>query len=480
MSWRLYSGDSGEIPLPMTAFGEISVAQPTSVTQVSATYGLLDNVMQIAALGASTSVDGNMFVAESGASTDGLAVINTTRQLNYKAGQGALVRLTALFENSSGGNDALAGLLTAENRLAFGYRNNEFGILHAHDGIAESQSLTITTPASGSENSTVTVNGVIYSVPITAGTVEHNAYEIAVYLELNDLLHKLESVGDTVFCTSLRDGPEPDFDFTSSTAVAAWSRDAEGFLIINEWTPQNLWNRDTMPNLDVTKGNVYQIQFQYLGFGAIRFYVEDSRTGIFVLVHVIEYANKNTTPSVSNPSFRIGWSSQNKGVAESVIIRGASAAAFNEGDPTQTDDTRGFDVDSGPIGLTETSILAIRNPYTFTSRINRVEVSLLLMSIATDSTKRAKFTIRKNPVITGDLVFSNLDDESPIQVAIDNSSVSGGKKMMSFVITKESSQVIDLTDKLLLLPTETLVISAEVSGGTTSEMAVSVSWREDF
>lgn len=463
-----------------TAFGELSVAQPTSVTQITATYGLLDTTRPIVGPGSSATTEDNLFVAQSGTNPFGVVSLHSTRQLSYKAGQGGLVRITGLFDNSSSGNRCLAGLLTAENRMGFGYNNNEFGILLAHDGVAESQTLTITTAATGSENATITVNGIPFTVPITAGSVEHNAYEIALYLEANDPLHDFESVMSKVVCTGVLDGPEGAYSFSSGTAVAAWNQGFAGVYITDEWTPRAQWNRNTCDWLDVTKGNVYQIQFQYLGFGAIRFFIEDPESGCFILVHIIEYANKHLTPSVSNPSFRIGWASQNLGVGENVIVRGGSAAAFVEGDPTQSDDTRGIEVDATGIGTNETTILAIRNPYTFASRINRVEISILLMSLGTDTTKRAKFTVRKNPTITGDFIFSEVAPASPVQVAKDNNPVVGGKIMFSFVMTKEGIPPIDLTDKLLLLPRDIIVISASVSSGSASEMSASLNWREDF
>lgn len=39
--------------------------------------------------------------------------------------------------------------------------------------------------ASGSENATIILNDVEYTVPLTTGTTAHNAYEIATYLTAN-------------------------------------------------------------------------------------------------------------------------------------------------------------------------------------------------------------------------------------------------------------------------------------------------------
>ena len=44
-----------------------------------------------------------------------------------------------------------------------------------------------------------------------------------------------------------------------------------------------------------TNGNVYQITYTYLGFGNVFFYIISNITGLFILVHVFQYANTNTT-----------------------------------------------------------------------------------------------------------------------------------------------------------------------------------------
>ena len=63
----------------------------------------------------------------------------------------------------------------------------------------------------------------------------------------------------------------------------------------SDFIAQADWNRDTFESLDPQKGNVYEIKYQYLGFGNIDFYVEGNNG--FVLVHRLEYVNKNILPS---------------------------------------------------------------------------------------------------------------------------------------------------------------------------------------
>ena len=89
--------------LAKTAFGELKVESMSPITQVSAQYSLLRNVLTVtdnADTGTNSIVD-NKFTCDSGTSATGLASITTLRQLSYRAGQGAMARFTALFVRRS-------------------------------------------------------------------------------------------------------------------------------------------------------------------------------------------------------------------------------------------------------------------------------------------------------------------------------------------------------------------------------------------
>jgi hypothetical protein len=106
-----------------TAFGELKVESMTPITQISAQYGLLTNVLTVNDNGASgtTSIVDNKFTCDSGVASNGLASIITLRQLAYRAGQGAMARFTAVFSSGVANNTQAAGLITAENSFVFGF-----------------------------------------------------------------------------------------------------------------------------------------------------------------------------------------------------------------------------------------------------------------------------------------------------------------------------------------------------------------------
>lgn len=86
---------------------------------------------------------------------------------------------------------------------------------------------------------------------------------------------------------------------------------------VDHWAgnEQSNWNHDVCDgsnsannpsgfNLNKTLGNVFQIVYGYLGYGDIKFYVQNALTGLWILVHIIRYANSSVSVQSTNPSMR--------------------------------------------------------------------------------------------------------------------------------------------------------------------------------
>lgn len=477
--------------LSTTAFNDLKAESNTPITQISAEYGLLGQVLTVedSAASGGTAVIDNKFTAQTGVAASGLASILTLRQLSYKSGQGAVCRISALFSPGVVLNQQAAGLISAENVFAFGFIGVEFGIIHAHGGESESQELTVTTPSAGAENATVTVDGVGYTVPLTAGTVQHNAFEIANSLSSQVPNYRSTSNNDEVVAQARISGPQGAFAFSSGTAAAAWVQTVAGVNPTVDFIDQSDWNIDTRETgdvLDPEKGNVYQIQYQYLGFGGIKFYIEDSDTGSFVLVHIIRYANKNTTTSVTNPSFRVGWLTRNIGNTTNITISGGSAGAFIEGAIVRSTPPRAEGNDQLSVGTTLTNIIAFRNRIHFGGKVNRVEILPLLATLSTQSGKSAFFEIRADPIFSGgDLDFSYIDkDNSVMEIATDAVTVSGGRLIGSITVVAGSSEQLEFNTQseqtFASLPGQTFSIASRISSGAAADMQATGTWTEDI
>ncbi|MEE9119189.1 MAG: hypothetical protein V3U02_11450, partial [Calditrichia bacterium] len=443
--------------------------------------------------GTATVVD-NKFTSQSGTASDGVAAILSRRLLTYRSGQGALARFTALFSPGVANSRPLAGLITAENSFAFGCIGTEYGIIHTHNGASEYQELTITTPAGGSENATVTVDGIGYTVPLTSGTVQHNAFEVAESLTAQVPNYDFSSNNDQILAQAVLNNPGGSFAFSSATAVAAWSQITVGILPITDFTPQADWSEDTFlewrSDIDEAvfnpeKGNVYAIQLQYLGFGGIKLYIEDPNTADFTLVHIIKYANTSTIPIVTNPSFRIGWVARNFGNTTNLTVSGASASGFIEGDYVVNVPPRADDHDQISVGTTLTNIITFRNRLHFGGKRNRAELLPLILSVSTQANKSAFFQIIANPTFGGDMNFNYVDKAgSLMETAKDSVAISGGQLVGGATVVAGSSVPLEFNTrewhKFAALPGTIFCIAARVSSGPSADMQATATWVDDI
>jgi len=201
--------------LRTTAFGELHTEHKRPLAQISAEYGLLNNVITVIDAGSSgvASTISNNFVVDTGTNSDGLASILSAKQGRYRPGEGLLGMLSAVFTQGVPNSRQAAGLITSENSFVFGYIGDTFGIAHAHGGEPEVEELTLTSPAAGAENASVTIGSTLYTVPLTSGTLQHNAYEIATSLNTQVTNFDFSSNGVTVVAKSLLPQPFAGFLF---------------------------------------------------------------------------------------------------------------------------------------------------------------------------------------------------------------------------------------------------------------------------
>lgn len=470
-----------------TAFGELSNAEPSPLVQIAAQYGIRENVEVLASgAGASvTAVDSN-YVIESGTAATGVCSCAAVKQARYRPGQGLLARFTALFESAAANSEQLAGLVTPEDAFAFGFNGLEFGVLRAHGGVAELRALTVTVGAAAPGNATVTINGVAYVIALVAGTVGSTAYQIAKALTVADPLHKYSSNLAVVTCISVFAGAEVGaFTFApgATGSAAAWAQTKAGIAAVKDWVPQASWSSPPSWAFDPTKGNVYQIKMQYLGYGGIRFYIENPETQEIELVHIYRYANANLIPSVSNPTFKLGWQVQNGGNTNNLIVRGASAAAFVEGKVIQDERARSYSVSYTTLNTTQVCLLNLRNRIVFDNKYNREDILPRLLVASTDHNPGVVLVLSANTTVAGDLIFNYIDNvDSIAEVATDvRNIVSIGREIVAIRFRQGTTITLDLFKFFdSLFPGEVLTVSAYTNSGAGAEIDFSLVWQEDL
>jgi hypothetical protein len=477
--------DEEVIKDPLTAFGEVQTAENTAFIQTSGIYEFIPPILREYTYSTGTTgVTNRMFTCTSGTNAYGYGAIQSFRSLNYKAGQGGLARFTAVFPSPKANHWSGVGLVNLSDELSFGYNGTTFGIWHRKEGVAECRTITVTGASSGSTNLTLTLNSVAYTIPLTSGTAAHNAHEIATWLNntSNQSVWQADQIGATVIIIASSDGPKAGtYTFSHASATGTIAQNKAGVTKTSTHIPQTEWNVNKRPDdLDPSKGNVYQIKYQYLGFGNILFYVENLDSGAFDLVHVIKYSGRNTTPSLRQPSLRFGMYSSNQGNTTDVTVQCASVACFVQGKLTKTRNPRAVK-NSQTVSTTFTNVLTLRNRKSYNSLFNQVEIEPQNLTISSESTQNVEIELRSNASFSGDTNFANAGTNLVGDVDTTANTVSGGTLLAAFTVGSKGNLSINLAQyDLAVPPSLSLTISAKVVSGASSIVTAALTYYEDL
>jgi hypothetical protein len=479
-----------------TAFDEVLMAEATPVVQLQFPYNINTGIIEEREnnLGSVTQADG-MAVLQSGAGANSAAHLLSKVPLKYESGQGALARFTALFTAGVANSAQLAGVGEVGDGLFFGFNGDTFSILRREQGKPEVQTLTITTGAvTATGNITINLDGVSKLVAVAQ---DDTAREVAVKIADADfsdtglgwsatvhnatVIFKAWSAGDKAGAFTL-------VDTDTTGVVGAFAETIAGVSTTENWVAQASWNEDPadgtgeLPILDPTKGNVYQIRYQWLGFGLISFAIENPTTGKMHTVHTIRYANANTIPSLQNPTLPLHVMSKNTSNTSNLTVKTSSMAGFVEGRIVDTALLHGASNTITNLASTELPVLSIKNNLVHQGAINRVRIRPELITLATESSKPVIFRVRLQPTLTGTPAYADVDAAlSVVSVDAAATGLTGGREVFSITLGKLDSQVLDVSQlRNKLNPGEHITITAEAVSGSSQEVTVAVTWNELF
>lgn len=476
--------------LDKTAFGELSTADLSPEVQIQFPYAINTELILVKDNNGTTSVENNMAKLSTGAQANSTAELNTFIPLKYHPGQGALVRFTAIFTTGVSGSTQLAGIGNTADGLFFGYNGTDFGILRKQGGAQEVRTLTVSTGSTTNEDVTITLDGDAKSdVAVT-----NNA---SIYTTANEIAAAdysavgrgwdAHSPGDgTVvfkgYCSLVQNGA---YSLTASTAVGSFAQTLAGVLPTDTWINQTGWNIDKangsdLPSLDQTKGNVYQIRYQWLGFGMVSFYIEHPDDGEFHLVHQIRYANENTIPSLDNPTLPLCLFSQNEANTSDVIVRSSSMGSYTEGMTDGGHVHHGIESIFTAVGTTETPVLTIHNKNIYQGKENRVRIKVIIITASVEGTKPSILRVKLNPTLEG-ASYTDIDaSDSVINYDTSASSISGGDLQITRGFAKSDADDIDLGQNTFFVnPGEFMTLTLEATASTVDGV-VSINWEELF
>jgi len=256
---------------------------------------------------------------------------------------------------------------------------------------------------------------------------------------------------------------------------------------VEHWTYQEDFNVDKLDgqaNSEFkyfpSKGNVFDIQYQWLGYGAITFNIENPETGLFIPFHRIQYSNAHTSPSTqfgSNPILIRVETNENTSVLPT--IRGASLFGYLEGNLVYTGPTFGATNSKSSISTSQVNILTIKNEALFKTLTNKIPVKTRGISFSAEGSQPVTVQVRRNAILGGTPAFNSVSPSSVVSKDVAGTSATGGTLLATFTLNKVGSIFVSERDfEAFLNPGETLTFSAAVSGGTSTVVA-SVNWVED-
>lgn len=395
-----HDSQGNEMPLPLTAFGDLRTAPLKPQFQGSFEYTVDNtdlNINTVTGGGTVTQADG-MAVVSSSITTTSSAMLQSKRHARYKSGLGGLVRFTALFTTPVADTEQLAGLF---------------------DEVGSSEAFK---------------NG--YAVGY-AGTTVYG-------------LHRFQN--DTLITIPITDWDDP-LDGTGFSGMV----------------------------LDQTKLNVFAVPYQYLGAGAIRLYVESDTTGLFTLVHTINYANNNIEPSVHNPNFFFTLHVDNKATTSNLIVKSSSYAYFIEGETELIELHQPLN-SSGTITklavTTEIAIFTIKNKTTYQSKTNFIDILLKIIAAsieASSANNLAELRLVKNATIGGVPSYSDINtSNSVVEIDTAGTTVSGGIDLFPGALAGKNDRAFqNLTDyKMIIAPGETITLAGLSANSATMKGAL--------
>ena len=496
-------------PAPVTdttiqkaAFGEQQVIEATPQVQLRFPYNVVPpDIGQVLTNHASSSVS----VANAQASVicagayPAFSQIRTLDTIRYGPGQGAEFLGTCAFTAGVALSSQVFGPGDDDEGLYFGYNGTSFGVMRRSFGSLEIKSITITGAAdAGGGTFTITLDGT--PVTITCAGSETIAEVCALIVAEADAfgnagrgweVHTDDNIS-VEFISLVAENASGSFAFAdvdSSVTAGAFSELVAGVAPTETWVAQTAWNVDKMDGsgpsgmtLDPTKGNVYKIQFQYLGYGAQEFSIEDQATGKFQKVHTFHYANQNTVPWCLDPTFHLNLIAKTESgySGGALTMKTASMAGFIQG-VESPDGVRRSALGTVTSTTAEIVFLIIHNELDFNSRKNKITVYPDFLNFGNEGTKELTIRLKKNP--TSILGAGSLTDVqagvSVMQYGTTGTTVTGGATLLTFVLQGGESKEVDLAKlRLKLRPGERFVFTQQGTTGGLGENNIGISWAE--
>ena len=483
-------------PVSQGAFGDQLVANLSQEIALMFNYGIDSDILETLTQNTgSVSASNSRMLLSTGATSNSLAMAKSKDYLRYRPGYGGLVRFTLGVTTGIAGTEQTAGIGNEEDGLFFSYReHDESGtpdmcIVRRYFGAREVRYLTITVGSNAANNVTITLNGTVFTVAVSnnSGDANQTATNIATNFSSNDWTATAH--GNIVAFSAIdAEAKGGSFSFSAGATgiTATLTQKVVGVAASEEVIPSSSWNYDkadgtgTLPDINWANGNIFQIKYQWLGYGMIQFYIEDPTLGRFIRVHAIEYANTNAFPTVGNPTFPFYFYANNGSTSTDVSMFTASCGGFVEGNTSKsTGGNLKTYTTSGSCGSSGTLLASLYNPNNYKNKNSRIQVNVSDVSVS--AADAVTFRFYKNAALTGTATWTSIGTNSCIFYDEGSSTCSGGDLACAIRAEHQTNNTLVAKDLSLgvftIHPGDTISIVATSDAGTV-KVGCSINWIE--
>lgn len=255
------------------------------------------------------------------------------------------------------------------------------------------------------------------------------------------------------------------------------------FVLRTDWNIDKCDGTGEMPTLDLSKIQVVQMTFTYLGSGPIDYYIMSPIDGKFKKVHSVKLPNNQIKPTLSSPSlsFYMGISmpSATTATTGNASVSCGSFCSFSVGNRNTYIEEISYNTSKTSVS-SEAVVANFKN--TFYSYPNgSLDYSAIVINkfrFSVDGTKNVIIRGYKNATIGGSPVYSYINSKySKTQVDTSGTyTTSTGIQVFCYELGK-TDKINFSDDSIILDHNETLSITAESSANT--DVFLSASTRTD-
>ncbi len=233
----------------------------------------------------------------------------------------------------------------------------------------------------------------------------------------------------------------------SGTTFSIVERSSTSGVPVETTYNQSTWNIDPLNGsgpsgitLDLSKGNIFQIELQWFGVGTTRYSVDG------VLVHEVNHANTLTAPYMKTATLPIQVRVTNTAASSAGSVKLICARVAAQGQQQEPFEWIHAIDSSVPklVGLTEIPVLSIRPKATFNGVTNRMLILPKLLSASTEGYK-ISFKLIYGATLTGSS-WNSVNSKSGVEYDESATSYSGGELIYHGLIPEDSGhQDIDIS-----------------------------------